>query len=72
MGTCASEWAALGSSGGRRFVSLRHALQQVVQTPEAACQITQEALLPGAVLGWQTRAAHMGGGVGRRVTAGVA
>lgn len=43
-----------------------------MQTPKAARQITQEALLPGAVLGWQAGAAHVGGGVGRRVTAGVA
>lgn len=61
MSTCASEGAALGCGGGRRFVPLGHALQQVVQTPKAACQIAQEALLPGAVLGWQACAAHMGG-----------
>lgn len=72
MSTCASERAALGSSGGRRFVPLRHALQQVVQTPKTARQIAQEALLPGAVLGWQARTAHMGGWVRCCVTAGVA
>lgn len=70
--TCASERAALGCSGGRRFVPLRHALQQVVQTPEAARQIAQEALLPGAVLGRHACAAHVGGRVRCRVTAGVA
>lgn len=75
-GTCASERAALGGGGGGggrgRLVPLRHALQQVVETPKAARQVAQEALLPGAVLGRQAAAAHVGGWVGRRVTAGVA
>lgn len=74
-GTCASERAALGSGGGGgggRLVPLRHALQQVVETAKAARQVAQEALLPGAVLGRQATAAHVGRGVGRRVTAGVA
>lgn len=70
--TCAREGAALGCGGGRRLVPLGHALQQVVQTPKAACQIAQEALLPGAVLGRHAGAAHMGGRVGCCVTAGVA
>lgn len=39
MATCASERAALGRCGGRWFVPLRHALQQVVQAPKAARQI---------------------------------
>lgn len=43
-----------------------------MQTAEAACQVAQEALLPGAVLGWQAWAAHMGGWVSCCVTAGVA
>lgn len=60
-GTCASERAALGSGGGGRLVPLRHALQQVVETPKAARQVAQEALLPGAVLGRQAAAAHVGG-----------
>lgn len=61
MSTCASERAALGCSGGRRLVPLGRALQQIVQTPKAARQVAQKALLPGAVLGWQACAAHMGG-----------
>lgn len=60
-GTCASERAALGSSGGGRLVPLRHALQQVVETPKTAREVAQEALLPGAVLGRQAAAAHVGG-----------
>lgn len=60
-GTCASEGVALGVGGGRRLVPLGHALQQVVQAPEAACQIAQEALLARAVLRWQAYAAHVGG-----------
>lgn len=64
VSTCAGQGAALGCGGGssgRRFVPLRSALQQVVQAPEAACQIAQEALLPGAVLGREACAAHVGG-----------
>lgn len=74
MSTCASEGAPLGrgGGGGRRLAPLGHALQQVVETPKAARQITQQALLPGAVLGRQGGAAHVGGRVGRRVAAGVA
>lgn len=61
VSTCASEGAALGRGGSSRwFVPLRRALQQVVQTPKAACQVAQETLLPGAVLGWQAGTAHMG------------
>lgn len=59
-GTCASERAALGPCGSSRFVPRRNALQQVVQTPKAARQIAEEALLPGAVLGWQACPAHVG------------
>lgn len=59
-GTCASERAALGRRGGRRFVPRRDALQKVVQAPKAACQVAEEALLPGAVLGRQACPAHVG------------
>lgn len=43
-----------------------------METPKASRQVAQQALLPGAVLGRQAAAAHMGGRVGRRVAAGVA
>lgn len=70
--TCAGEGAALGRRGRRRVVPLRRALQQVVQTPEAAGQVAEEALFTWAVLGRQAGAAHVGRRVGRRVAAGVA
>ena len=69
--TCACAGGALGHGGGG-VVPLGRALQQVVQAPEAARQVAQEALFARAVLVGQPPPADVGGGVGGRVSAGVA